>query len=207
MSLFTDLVNGFLAMTVTIWILNIATFFILAKTDVALLFLLVLLIPILVLAYEYLEFRGRKEIAGGWDKLKHILIFIYGACFVCWIFDVGSTYYAVDVLGVAAEQNPLGWPLGGLGALAFYVPALTFTYFLSNKIKQTHALVAAVLVTLLASYMGIMNLFAGFSNFSFFTYSVALPAEAFWYLLFIVIAINCICVITFIKLTKLTRRQ
>jgi hypothetical protein len=205
MNFFTDLVNGFLAMTVTIWMLNIATFFILAKTNVAL--LIALLIPILVLAHEYLKFRGRKEIAQGWDKLKHILIFIYGVCFACWMFDVGSTYYAVDVLGVAAEQNPLGWPLGGLGALAFYVPALTFTYFLLNKIKQRHALVAAVLVTILASYMGIMNLFAGFSNFSFFTYSVVLSLEAFWYLLFIVIAINCICVIAFIKLTKVTRPQ
>ncbi|MDH7478345.1 MAG: hypothetical protein QHH17_08210, partial [Candidatus Bathyarchaeota archaeon] len=123
-----DFAKGFLTMTVIIWILNIAAFFMLEKTLAATLFLLILVIPVSIVAYEGWRWKKEKENVDRLDKLRQILISIYGVSFACWIFDIGSTYYAIDVLGVAAEQNPLGWPFGALGALIFYIPAIVFAY-------------------------------------------------------------------------------
>jgi hypothetical protein len=204
MGVLKDFANGFLAMTVSIWMLNAVTLFVLAKTTLAILFLLVLMIPILVLIYQYFRFRQRKGRILSQDGLRQILIFAYGACFACWIFDVGSTFYAIDILGVATEQNPLGWPLGSLGALAFYVPAFAFSSFLLRRRDQRYAFAVALAITALAFYMGIMNLFAGFSNFSFFVQSAVLSLESSWGLLFFAIAIDYVCAIAFFKIAKPT---
>lgn len=99
--------------------------------------------------------------------MKQILISLYGVSFACWLFDVSTTYYAINVLDVAAEQNPLGWPFGALGALIFFIPAFAFTYFLLFKVRQRYSLLAAVLVTALTLCISSMNLFAGLQNFGF----------------------------------------
>jgi hypothetical protein len=65
---------------------------------------------------------------------------------------------------VAGEINPLGWPWGVLGALIFYIPALLFTYLLLFRFKNRLSLLAAILITLLALGLGIMNLLAGLHN-------------------------------------------
>ena len=66
------------------------------------------------------------------------------------------------------ELNPLGWPLGILGAFAFYGPTLVFSYVLLFKIRETNALYAAIGLTMITLGMSAMNLFAGAQNFQVF---------------------------------------
>jgi len=109
MGLLGDFGKGFLMMTVAIWILNIITLVVLGQTWMGLLFLLVLLIPISMIAYKYSKYKKKeREKANAVDRVKQILTSLYGVSFACWLFDVSTTYYAINVLGVAAEQNPLG---------------------------------------------------------------------------------------------------
>jgi hypothetical protein len=98
------------------------------------------------------------------EKLGRILLCFYVVPFVFWAFDISTTFYAINVLGVAGEENPLGWPLGVLGALIFYVPAVAFTYLLLFKVKDRYSPLAATLITALALFSGIMNLCAGLHN-------------------------------------------
>jgi hypothetical protein len=98
------------------------------------------------------------------ERMKTILLYSYIFPFSCWAFDVIATFYAIDILNVAAETNPLGWPFGALGALTFYIPALTFTYLLLFRIKNRLSPTVAILETLLAFGFGVMNLFAGLHN-------------------------------------------
>jgi len=200
----SDFAKGFLMMTVIIWILSIITFFVLGKTLAALLFLLILVIPISIVAYESWKWKTGKENVNRLDRLKQILISMYGVSFVCWAFDIGSTYFVIDVLGVAAEQNPLGWPFGALGALIFYIPAMVFTYLLLFKVKQRYALLVATIIAILTLYLGFMNFIAGGQNFSVFIYSVPSVSDAYSYLFFAVIVIDIIYALVFVKLTELT---
>jgi hypothetical protein len=103
MSSLNGFAKGFLVMIVIIWILNVITFFVLGKTLAALLFLLILAIPSSIVAYEGWKWRREKKNVNRLDRLRQILISMYGFSFACWIFDISSTYYAIDVLGVAAE--------------------------------------------------------------------------------------------------------
>jgi len=117
------------------------------------------------LASEHLEYRKKEtEKFNGSEKLGRILLYLYVVPFVFWAFDISTTFYAINVLGVAGEENPLGWPFGVLGALIFYVPALAFTYLLLFKVKDRYSPLAAILITALALFSGIMNLYAGLHN-------------------------------------------
>ena len=80
------------------------------------------------------------------------------------MFDVFTTFYAIDYLGIAGETNPLGWPLGALGALFFYVPAYVFTYTLLFRLEGRGPHGVAILITMLSLWLGIMNLFAAVHN-------------------------------------------
>jgi hypothetical protein len=98
------------------------------------------------------------------EKLKLFLLCLYVFPLSWWVFDVVTTYYAVVVLRVAVEVNPLGWPLGVLGALLFYVPALVFCYVLLFRFRGRLACGVAVLITVVALFLGVMNFGAGLSN-------------------------------------------
>jgi len=107
--------------------------------------------------------KGTEKFNGS-EKLGRILLCLYVVPFVFWAFDISTTFYAINVLEVAGEENPLGWPFGVLGALIFYVPALAFTYLLLFKVKDRYSPLAAILITALALFSGIMNLYAGLHN-------------------------------------------
>ena len=95
---------------------------------------------------------------------KILLLYAYIVPFFSWMFDVLTTFYAIDCLGIAGEMNPLGWPLGALGALIFYVPAYIFTYMLLFRLQGRCPPRVAVLITMLALGLGVMNLLAGLHN-------------------------------------------
>lgn len=95
---------------------------------------------------------------------KNYLLYLHIAPLLCWAFDVLTTLYAINYLGVAGEMNPLGWPLGAWGALMFYVPAILFTYLLLSKIKNRYSSWIAALITIISLGLGAMNLLAGLHN-------------------------------------------
>lgn len=93
-------------------------------------------------------------------------MYVYVVPLSFWMFDVITTYYAIDYLGVAGEMNPLGWPLGALGALVFYIPAILFTHVLLFRIRNSYSSWAALLITILALGAGVLNLLAAVHNIS-----------------------------------------
>jgi len=98
------------------------------------------------------------------EKAKSFLLYMYAVPFSFWALDVITTLYAIDYLGVAGELNPLGWPLGALGALIFYIPALVFTDLLLFRIQNRYSLLVAILITVLALGLGMLNLLAAIHN-------------------------------------------
>jgi len=98
------------------------------------------------------------------EKTKTRLLYVYTVPFFSWMFDVSTTFYAINCLGIAAEMNPLGWPLGALGALIFYIPAYIFTYALLFRLHSKYAPWVATLITMLALTLGTLNLLTGIHN-------------------------------------------
>jgi hypothetical protein len=190
-------------MLVAIWICNIIALVIAGDVLTASLFFLILLIPISIIIYTFSKRQeNSSERATVYEKLKTFLIPLHGAAFACWTFDVSTTFYAIDVVRKAAELNPLGWPLGAIGALIFYVPAIIFTYTLLFRIKQKESLVVAAVITVLAACLGLMNFNAGAQNFRFFLNSVSFTMEGYSFLFSLVVAVDLIYAVAFAKLAR-----
>ncbi len=167
-----------------------------------LLYFLILLIPLSSTAY--LRFGTKKNAAGkvdSFEKWSRILLSLQGVVLACWMFDLATTFYAIDVAKVAAEINPLGWPLGAFGALMYYGPTLGLTCVLLFKQKQKVSLYTAAVVTALSLYMGAMNLNAGIGNFSFFVTTASLSGAIRYSLLALVVAADLFCVAAFARLS------
>jgi hypothetical protein len=165
--------QGFLVATGLIWIFNIASLFIDGDAWLALLYLLILLIP--VSSFMYLRRRNTNaQSSPETSKWRKLLFSFQGVALAFWMFDLVTTFYAINVTGLAVELNPLGWPLGILGALAYYAPTLVFSYVLLFKIKEKISLYAAIPLTLVTLGMSTMNLMAGAQNFQVFADTAAL---------------------------------
>ena len=162
MALLSDFTEGFLVMTAVIWILNIMTVVPFGHIWMGLSYFFVLLIPVSVILYTHLK-RKKNDI----DGLRRLLLSLYGVCLACWVFDIVTTYYALNIIGGAKELNPLGFPFGVFGALIFYVPASVFIYVLLFQLRHRLSLLAAFLLTFLSLYMGFMNPGAGLENLGF----------------------------------------
>jgi len=109
------------------------------------------------------------------------------------MFDIITTFYAVNVTGLAVELNPLGWPIVILGALAFYAPSLIFSYILLSKIKENTGFYATIGATLITLALSAMNLFAGAQNFQVFV-DTAMLATGVGFGLLVVIGIVCLII-------------
>jgi hypothetical protein len=170
------LAKGFLAMTITIAFYCSITLVKVGQFWLGLLYLLILALPI---SYFVILWRSQKRIeeetSSSAEKWKTTLFALEGAALACWGFDVSTTFYAINVTQLAAEVNPLGWPFGIVGALAFYAPTLVFSYFLLSKKSDKLSLRAGSILSLLMIFMAFMNLEAGSQNFVFFLATVSLP--------------------------------
>jgi len=192
------LAQGFLAMTAVIWVLNVIALARGGDAWLGLLYFLILLIPLSGAAY--LRFVGKKNgeaKASSSERWSRILFSLQGVVLACWAYDLATTYYAIDVARVATEINPLGWPLGAVGALVYYAPTVVLTYVLLFRIKQKVALYAAVPMTFVMLLMGAMNLNAGILNFRFFADSATLTVGTRFSLLAAVVAVDAICASAF----------
>jgi hypothetical protein len=171
-----SLAQGFLVATGIVWIFNITALIHGGDAWLGLTYLLILLIPTSSIAI--LKFSGTKPAApSNPDKWRNLLFAFQGVALAFWSFDIITTFYAIDITGLAIELNPLGWPLGILGAFAFYGPVLVFSYVLLFRLKEKVAFYAAVPLTLLTLAMASMNLAAGAQNFQVFVDTAALASN------------------------------
>jgi hypothetical protein len=160
--------QGVLIAAGLIWSFNIASLFENGDAWLALLYLLILAVPVSTLLYIKLKNTNPRANVETREKWRNLLFSVQGAALAFWAFDVATTFYAINVTGLAVELNPLGWPLGILGALIYYGPTFVFSYVLLFKIKESITLYAAIPLTLLTLAMSTMNLMAGAQNFQVF---------------------------------------
>lgn len=204
MGLVTDFANGILVMAVILLSLNIVTLFVQTRTWLIPFFLLILVIPASIIAYQFQRFVKKKQKAARLDRVKGILIASFGVCFAWWTFDVALTFYAINAMGIASELNPLGWPLGAVGGLIFYVPAFLFTYFLAFRMKHKYSMLAAIIITVLSLYIGFMNFIAAGQNFSLILAYLAPPSLATYiYVFALLLSVDIAYTVAFIRLTRL----
>jgi len=127
--------QGFLVATGLIWIFNVAPLIHSGDAWLCLTYLLILLIPA-----SSITLLKRKNDSTSYLKIQvngETLLFSFqGVALGFWVFDIITTFYAINVTRLAIELNILGWPWGILGALAFYGPALTFSLVLLFRMKE-----------------------------------------------------------------------
>jgi hypothetical protein len=161
------------------------------------LYLLILLMPLSSAAYFWRK-QKLNQTPKSHSTLKYggVLFALQGAALACWAYDLATTCYAVDVARIAYELNPLGWPLGALGALVYYAPAVAFTYLLLFRFKDKTSYYAAVPMAAISLCMGAMNLYAGIGNFHFFLVTAWLPTATHYSLLALVLSVDLACLVT-----------
>jgi hypothetical protein len=142
----------------------------------ALTYLLIRLIPLGSLATIKLTGANRITMDRTIDCRKLLFAF-QGVALAFWAFDILSTFYAIDIAGLATELNPLGWPMGILGAAAFYLPTLVGSYVLLFRLKGKVPFYTAIPFTLLTLAMSSMNLLAGAQNFQVFVDNAVLASN------------------------------
>jgi hypothetical protein len=185
-----SLAQGFLVATGLIGLFNVASLFRGGDAWLAMLYLLVLLIPVCSLTYLKLKNTNQKTHFESSQKWRNLLFSFQGVAFAFWMFDIATTFYAINVTGLAIELNPLGWPLGILGAFAYYAPTLVFSYILLFKIKDKTSLYAAIPLMLLTLGMSSMNLMAGEQNFQVFVDTATLAAGIRYEMLALIVVVN-----------------
>jgi hypothetical protein len=195
-----NLAQGFAAMVMVIWALSVTSLLRAGDAWLGLLYLLVLAIPLAWFSLLWRKGRDNRGNATTVEKWGARLLSLQGAALACWAFDVATTFYAIDVARIATEENPLGWPLGVAGAMAYYVPTLIFTCGLLYRQPQRTSLYAAAAVTVLTLYMGSMNLAAGINNFGVFLSTASLAAELRLSLLGLVVASDLACAVVFARM-------
>jgi hypothetical protein len=185
-----SIAQGYLAATALIMSLNIASLMKSGDTWLALLYLLISLIPAGSLIY--LKFANKNSTAHPLpdEKWRNLLFSFQGVALAFWTFDLTTTFYAINVTGLAVELNPLGWPLGILGALAYYGPTIIGSYMLLFKIKDRIAFYAAIPLTLVTLGMSAQNLMAGNQNFQVFVDTTALATGVRYSLLALIAVVG-----------------
>ena len=173
-----------------IWVFNVVELFLGGDAWLALLYLLILIPPVSAIAYLKLKNTNRSVASAGSDKWRNLLFSFQGVALAFWMFDIVTTYYAIDVTGLSVELNPLGWPLGILGALAYYAPTLVFSYVLLFRMKERVSLYAAVPLTLVTLGMGAMNLVADVNSFQVFVATASLEAGVRYGMLALIVTVN-----------------
>jgi hypothetical protein len=157
--------HSFLTVTSIICLFTFGWLYRYVDVWVALTFCLFLALPLLIRAILFLKSLGGKNQTKTIDKVKNFIWSFQGVALGCWSFDMGTTFFSVNVRG-DVELNPLGWPLGIIGAAVYYIPALIGVYFVLYKTESKSSFYAALVLTALTLFMGYMNLNAGMTNFA-----------------------------------------
>jgi hypothetical protein len=194
--------KGVLSTTSIIWIVYCL---LLIVTSTSLLFgsigLIVLVVPFGMVSYQFIKKVRQKEenTQKTIKKVKDLLISLQGFGIACWLFDIFTTFFALDVIRQAnsyylwskyVEVNPLGWPLGIVVGLIAYVPSGLAVYYLLYKIKTTESLIAALFIAGLSFGVGFINLFSGIVNSYAFALGSISNAQVFFCWIFLIVSIS-----------------
>ena len=184
------LAEGFLVATGLIGIFNVAALIHAGDAWLGITYLLILLMPASTLTYLKLRKTSPKAAMTDWARWRNLLFSLQGVALAFWVFDIATTFYAINVTGLALELNPLGWPLGILGAFVFYGPTLVFSYVLLFRMKESVSFYAAIPLTMLTLGMGAMNLVAGAQSFQVFVDTAALATGVRYGLSALIVTVN-----------------
>jgi hypothetical protein len=184
-----SLAQGLLFGTGLVWLFNVVALIRGGDAWLGMAYLLIMLLPVTTIALLKLSSANRLPLAEhiNW---RNLMFAFQGVALAFWMLDLITTFYAIDVTGLAIELNPLGWPLGILGALAFYGPALVFSYVLLFRLKERISLYAAIPLTLVTLSMSLQNLIAGAQNFQVFVHTASLSPSLVVGLLPLLVVLN-----------------
>lgn len=171
-----SLAQGYLVAIGVVWICSVIALLRGGDAYLGLAYLLILLVP--VAGIVVLKLSGVNPVLlNRTINWRQVLFGFQGAALAFWSFDMLTTFYAINLSGLATELNPLGWPTGILGAAVFYIPTVLLSYVLLFKLKENVALYAAVPFTMVTLAMASMNLLAGAENFQVFVDSAVLASN------------------------------
>lgn len=195
------LAQGFLVTTALMWIFNVFTLVRAGDAWLGLLYFLIFLIPLS--AAVTLRRIRRKESAAKAnfnERIRGILFSLQGVALACWAFDLATTFYAIDVTRLATEVNPLGWPMGILGALMYYGPTVVMMYVLLFKIKQKSSIYVGIVLSAVTLGMGALNFDAGAQNLRVFLATAHIMPELRFNLLTVVLAADVVSIAAFTRI-------
>jgi hypothetical protein len=184
-----SLAAGFLVATALVGVFNVIVLVQGGDAWVGLLYLLIMLIPASSLTYLTLR-KPRSNAQPNDNKWRNFLFAFQGVALGFWMFDLATTFYAINITGLATELNPLGWPLSILGGLGYYGPALAFSYVLLYKLKDNVTFYGTIPMTVITLGMSLMNFSAGAHNFQVFVDTAALATGLRYGLLALVVSVN-----------------
>ena len=195
------LAKGFLAMAAVTWVFNIASIVRAGDPWLGLLYLLIFLMPLLA-AVTLRLVRRRESVAktNFNQRIRGILFSLQGVALACWAFDLTTTFYAIDVARLGTEVNPLGWPMGILGALMYYGPTVIMMYVLLFKIKQKSSIYVGIVLSAVTLGMGALNFEAGAQNLGVFLMTAHIMPELRFNLLAVVLAADVVSIAAFTRI-------
>lgn len=192
-------------MIAAVWVFSVALLVRAGDAWLGLLYFLIFLLPLSAAVVLKLNKRRlNTEKVSRHEKQRNLLFSLQGVVLACWAYDLATTHYAIDVTGLATELNPLGWPLGILGALAYYGPTVAMMYVLLFKINQRSSIYVGAVLSVVSLWMGAMNFNAGALNFRVFLSTAYIMPDFRVNLIALVVIVD---VLSFAVLTKLYRSR
>jgi hypothetical protein len=171
-----SLAKGYLIAVGVVWVCNIIALVRGGDAWLGLAYLLIMVVPIAGVAV--LKLSGENPILLNTTiNWRNLLFAFQGVALAFWTYDIATTVYAINISGLATEINPLGWPLGILGAAAYYLPTAALSHVLLFRLKGNFPLYTAIPFTMLTLAMASMNLFAGAQNFQVFVNTALLASN------------------------------
>jgi len=82
-------------------------------------YLLILLIPASSITILKLK-NTNQTTRGDSNKWRNLLFSFQGVALGFWMFDITTTFYAINITGLAIELNPLGRVLGNFGRFGLF---------------------------------------------------------------------------------------
>jgi hypothetical protein len=172
-----SLVEGFLVAAGVVWICNIIALVRGGDAWLGLAYLLIMLVPVAGVAVLKLSSED-PILLNRTINWRQVLFGVQGAALAFWTFDMATTFYAINLTDLATELNPLGWPMGILGAAVYYLPTAILSYVLLFRLKGNFPLYMAIPFTMVTLAMASMSLFAGAQNYQVFVGSAVLASSA-----------------------------
>jgi hypothetical protein len=191
-----NLLRGFFVAATLIVVYCIFSLVEVGESWLGLLYFLILLLPLSHFVSGWLKERGTENLDGRSEKWGKRLFMMQGTALACWAFDIFTTFYAINVTHLASEINPLGWPLGIVGALIFYCPTLLFSHILMSRINDRLSFFVVTAISSLMFCMGLLNLLAGVQNLAFFLNTVSLPAALRYPFLIMILTVDLVFVVS-----------